>query len=469
MARSNEAAESRTDAAKPTPVLAFIFAFVCFFPYPALSLGASTGLQANHLIAILAVPVILLRRPPRRHLLGIIVFVASLLITAFASLLLGNIAVPGIMVKAMIALVIAAVVLIPAGYLARTEHIVPLTLGAAVAILIHAGVGFYQEMSYARSTFPFLGFYQNPSFLPLSDVAEDYALWIKRPFGLFPEPSAMTSSIGPWLVLFAGILLHHQWRSAMRPTAKILLFVALVCGATLVLRARSGYAPLWVASLLPVLFFSPIARRRIRKTRSPRVLFVLVGGMAVAIVAVVFAGERIGGGEVEENASWQARQQSIVIALTAPSQDVSRFIFGFGPGQSATYLLSTSTAELLPEWYESSSIEPVVTVWSVLGTLYMEMGLFGLGLIVALVTGIARAVSRSSARLLGCCVFAAWLAGVTVTTSYFPLSPIWLCLGVLLAWDRVFVAIPAAAPVVIRRREAISAPRFRRAASGGVG
>lgn len=469
MARSRGARTANDASGKPTPVPAFVFAFLCFFPYPALSLGASTGLQVNHLVSFAAIPVILMKRPPRRHVLAIVVFVGCLLVSAFGSLLLGNITVPDIMVKATFALVIAASVLIPAGYLARAEHVVPIGLGAALAIMVHAGVGLYQEISYARSTFPLLGVYQNPSFLPLREVAEDYALWIKRPFGLFPEPSAMTSSIGPWLILFAGVLLHHRWRTAMRPSARIVLFLALVCGATLVLRARSGYAPLWVASLVPVVIFSPLVRGRVRRTRSPRLLLLLVGGMAVAVVGFVFARERIGGGEVEENASWQARQQSIVIALTAPSRDLGHVVFGFGPGQAATYLLSTPTADLLPEWYRSSSVEPVGTVWSVLGTLYMELGLFGLALIVVLVAAIVRAILRSSARLLGFCVFAAWLAGVTVTTSYFPLSPIWLCLGLLLAWDRVFVPVAAVVPVPVRRREPVATPRFRRVASGVVG
>jgi hypothetical protein len=100
----------------------------------------------------------------------------------------------------------------------------------------------------------------------------------------------------------------------------------------------------------------------------------------------------------------------------------------------------------------------------------MEMGLIGAALIVAMLTAIGRAIARSSARLLGVCTLAAWLAGVTVTTSYFPLSPIWLCLALLLAWDRVFVPVPVAAParvpVLTPLPVIVPARRYRRVASG---
>ena len=374
------------------------------------------------------------------------------------------------MIKGMIATFIAAIVLIPAGYLARPEHVVPILTGASAAMLIHAAVGIYQEMSYARSTFPFVGFYQNTSFLSVSGKSEDYALWIKRPFGLFPEPSAMTASVGPWLLVIAGMFLNHRLRAPIRPAARVLLILALVCGAILIFRARSGYTPLWVASLLPLIIYSPMVRGRVRKTRSPRLFFLLIGGIAVALLALIFAREQVGLNEVEENSSWRARQQSIVIALTAPSDELATFIFGYGPGQTATYLSGTQTADLLPEWYRSNSVEQVTTVWSVLGTLYMEMGLIGLALIVAMLAAIGRAIARSSARLLGVCTLAAWLAGVTVTTSYFPLSPIWLCLALLLVWDRVFVPVPAAVParfsVLTPLPAVVPAQRFRRVASG---
>jgi hypothetical protein len=56
---------------------------------------------------------------------------------------------------------------------------------------------------------------------------------------------------------------------------------------------------------------------------------------------------------------------------------------------------------------------------------------------------IFRAIVRSSARVLGMTAFGVWAAGVTVTTSYPHQAPLWLFLGLLLEWDRVF---PPAGP-----------------------
>ena len=229
VARTKGSVSTVAPASRLTQVLAALFAFLCFFPYPAVSLGASTGLQANHLVAFALVPFMVLTRLPMRHIAAVGALVSSLFLAGFAALLLGNGVIPGIMIKAMIAVFIAAIVLIPAGYFALPANVVPILAAASFATLIHFAVGVYQEMSYARSDFPFLGFYQNPSFSSVAEMSEDYALWIKRPFGLFPEPSAMTASLGPWLIVIAGVFLNYRLRAPIRPATRVLLLLALVC------------------------------------------------------------------------------------------------------------------------------------------------------------------------------------------------------------------------------------------------
>jgi hypothetical protein len=397
-------------------------------------------------MALALIPLFGFRRDARRHLVALAALVSALCVSGFASLLVDNIAVSGLMLKMMVMIVLAAIVLIPAGYLATPANLAPIGIGAALAILIHFAVGLIQIQAYQDGNFPFLGFYQNPSFLPLEGVAEDYALWIKRPFGLFPEPSAMTSSLGPWVVILTGVMLNRTWRARIPGLVRVLFVLAIAAGAAFVIMARSGYMPLWVLSLVPVVLFSSGRITRMARRRSPVALVVGTATLVLLFALAVFARGPVDSDNVEENASWRNRQQSIVIALTAPSQDLSRFVFGFGPGQSTTYLQTTRTADLLPEWYEPSSVEPMIAVASVLGILYMEMGLIAVALFVGLMVSVVRAVMRSSAKILGLGTFGAWLAGVSVTTSYFPLSPIWLCLALLLVWDRVFVAAPAAVP-----------------------
>ena len=69
---------------------------------------------------------------------------------------------------------------------------------------------------------------------------------------------------------------------------------------------------------------------------------------------------------------------------------------------------------------------------------YAETGLLGAAALLAVLAMAVGAIARSSAVLLGLCALGSWLVGVVVTTSYFPLSPVWLFLGVVLSWDRLF-------------------------------
>jgi hypothetical protein len=68
----------------------------------------------------------------------------------------------------------------------------------------------------------------------------------------------------------------------------------------------------------------------------------------------------------------------------------------------------------------------------------LEAGLLGALVWALVLIMVSRAIVRSSARLMGSGCLVAWLGGVVLTTSYLPLSPIWLFLGVLLGWDRIF-------------------------------
>src|SRR5262249_45048937 len=110
---------------------------------------------------------------------------------------------------------------------------------ATAAILVHSLVGLYQVYSFRNEVFPLLFLYKNPSFRSLEEWSPIYARYIKRPCGIFPEPSAMAASLGPWLVVLTGLLLDPAlaarvgWRSGR--TA-----VVIGCGFLLVALSRSG-------------------------------------------------------------------------------------------------------------------------------------------------------------------------------------------------------------------------------------
>lgn len=435
--RPRDAGSGRHTAAS---VLACLFTAACFFPYPSLPVGGSTGLQANQVIAVAALPILALVGLPPRHLLAFGLLTGALVLSGYLVLLGGRARAPEILIKEIAITAVALVVLVPAGAVATRRAFPGILAGAALAITVHAVAGFYQAYAFSQERFPFLWIYTNPSFASLEQVADVYALYVRRPFGLFPEPSAMTASIGPWLVLFTGVLLCAAPRRGVTGKLRALLVVATVTGTLLVVLSRSGYAVALLACMLALPLLA-MAREH-RAARSP-VARGVVPLMVIAVVAIgaVVAREAVGTREpFAENASWQARSQSLVIGIAARGRTTQEAIVGLGPGQTVPFLERATTSELLPAWYRPATVEPVIAIWSVVVRYAMETGLLGAGALVGLVGLVLRAVRRSAARLVGFTAFAAWIVGVILATSYYPLSAIWLFLALLLAWDRVFGA-----------------------------
>jgi O-antigen ligase len=294
--------------------------------------------------------------------------------------------------------------------------------------------------SFARDEFPLPGLYQNPSFKSfITEDPESYALYVKRPFGMFPEPSAMAASIGPWLVLIVGLLLYPKLRHGMIRGLKVQLLLAAVGGVALILLSSSGFT-VWLLISLLLVGLPALKDRVLRLHRLGSLLamsaFVLVG-VALVYFSLAHVGSRL---DIQENSSWSARLASLVWGLSYLGTSPSDLLFGVGPGQSYLILQSPEASNLLPE---SSGELTVTAVWSVVVLYIQEMGLLGAVALALTLALVLRAIMRSSARLLGSSCLLAWLVGLLLTTSYLPMLPIWLLLGVLLNWDRIFeVRVP---------------------------
>jgi hypothetical protein len=316
-------------------------------------------------------------------------------------------------------------------------------LGAAsAAILVHATLGLYQVYSFTNDEFPLLFLYRNPSFKSMEEWAPIYALYIKRPCGLFPEPSAMTASLGPWLVLLTGLLLDPASGRAIGWRNRRLAGLAVGGGFLLVALSRSGATFAIMAA---------VAALCLGKARAWVAAFglgrlALVSGVLLAVVAVVaFAVSQLSGSfEDRVETSWGLRGLSIWAGLTN-NADLATLPFGVGPGQSTPIIRQKLAGVPLPNDQEELS------VFSLTVSYYMEMGLVGAMAMLAVLATAVRAILRSSAALLGFCALGPWLVGVILTTSYMPLSPIWLFLGALLFWDRLFPA-PAGAAIAQEAR-----------------
>lgn len=418
-------------------ILFFLFTFICFFPNPALPIGASTGLQAGQIMALLFLPILLVSGLPKRQTLALLLLILPLLLSGFLAVLTAHAISDEVVVKTMMTVVLAVVVLVPAGEIINKKYTMPLLSGVAWAIILHLVVGLYQAYWFTQNVFPLSGLYQNPSFTSsISKNPETWALYVKRPFGLFPEPSAMAASIGPWLVLIVGLLLYPRLRRGMTRGTRTLLAVAAVCGVGLILMSSSGFT-IWLLSGLLLVGLPTLKNNVLRLHRRPGsllvlVLFVLVGA-AIAALSVIYAGSRL---SIGEDSSWAARLASIVWGISYLGTGPHNLFFGVGPGQSFL-ILNSPGSPILPGGLASL---PTTAVWSVVVNYVQETGLLGALALALILIMVLRAIFRSSARLIGLSCLMVWLAGVVFTTSYLPLSPVWLFLGVLLGWDRIFKA-----------------------------
>jgi len=428
--------------------VAWGFALACFFPYPALALGGSTGLQLSQVLSMASVP-LLCFRPPGRALLVLLVLLSAVYLSGLANMVSGEI-LPSVDVvpKESVALALALVILWPGEWATRRD-LFGAVLNAAVLVLeVHAAIGMIQVYSFTNDEFPLLWLYRNPSFKSMESWSEIYARYIKRPCGLFPEPSAMGASLGPWLVLLSGLVLDPRlgeglgWHGGKKAT------FALALGFTLLTLSRSGSTFPTMGAVLVVWLATTFRGRghsrspgpdRSRRNRAGRFLLPVV--MLVAVVgALGYAAHRMSQGFGERvESSWGLRALSIQGGLTANTEAFG-LIFGVGPGQSPAVLRRNLA------WVPLPSDQDELAVFSLAVYFYMESGLLGLLAMLFALALALRAIVRSAAAVVGLCSLGTWLVGTGLTTSYMPLSAIWLFLAALLSWDRIFPAVPSSAP-----------------------
>jgi hypothetical protein len=155
-------------------------------------------------------------------------------------------------------------------------------------------------------------------------------------------------------------------------------------------------------------------------------LIVLAVCCVLLPVVLYFAGQSLGtrlGGSRVGNSSWEDRSNSLLIGFSLMADgDVAGLVCGMGPGLSSTAIQETAGLE---------------AVWSVLLPYVYETGVVGL----FVVCGVGYYLMRLWASLRYVLAFAAfagvWLVGITITTSYNQLLPIWLALGWLTVWPDV--------------------------------
>jgi hypothetical protein len=414
-----------------------VMAFFCFMPYPALNVGGTSALQIGNLLTAVACLPIFHMAWRRWPLYAYPLIVLPLLLSASKIILTGQGDID-LCLKSVMIWMVSGLALI-ATQLWAPQFAVELLTGIAVATLVHVGVGIWQFYSFDQGQLPVSWIYVNQSFLSVQDNADRIAQYTQRPFGLFPEPSAMACSLAPFVVFWIAHLcgLVRLRREASRWQRR-LFAAAAIGGLGLIILSQSGHAAMTVAS---VLLLAIVWVVRCRATKRNYLIIVAVLGVVLPLLlwgASSALSTRLGGESEMGNASWEERSTSLILGFSQLiNGGAITALFGLGVGMSA------------PTVYHLARID---AVFSVLLVYIYETGLVGLaavGWIGHHMMILWKALGYDLTFLL----FAAlWLLGVTVTTSYTQLLTIWLALGWLTTWPAICMPTSASDSALVIHR-----------------
>jgi hypothetical protein len=410
--------------------------FFCLIPYPALAIGGTSALQIGNVFTLLMVLPILAMSWSRR---AFWIYPLILVPLCFSALKIGVAGDGdlGVSLKATVVWAISCLtLLIPQLYTRR--YALNLLTGIAAATLLHAGIGLWQLYSFSTGVFPFPEFYVNQSFLSVQDNAETIAKYTQRPFGLFPEPSAMSSSLAPW-VLFWAAMFCGLVRLKQQPARwqQVLFALASISGLGLIILSQSGHAAVTLAALL---LFAAVWFVRCGATLRSYLVIVTVLGIVLPLVlwfAAVSLGNRVGDSAMG-NSSWAERSASLRLGFSMLIEgDGARAICGVGVGHIAPALWNTAQID---------------AVFSVLLTYVYETGLIGVLAIGAIGYYLLRVWKSLRFNLAFATIAGVWLVGITLTTSYEQLLSLWLVLGWLTAWREIADLTPVPQVATLKRQ-----------------
>jgi hypothetical protein len=413
--------------------LAALLAFSSFFVFPAIPVGRTGAITIPFAIAI-GMVALWLPRLRASEWWPYACIMAPVAVSAGACLLAGTALAPDIVPKAVLATAVTFLALVPARRLLREGHADAFVSGAAYAILVHAAIGAYQVLAFERGEFPLTNLMRtNPSMALITEDIPTYVEYVKRPFGLFAEPSAMAACIGPWLVVIANALFARGREGQRRRT--IVRALALAGGSALVVASKSGLAAPIVVGVAIAALAAAFSGRRGFGTRGAALLLGVTIAAASASWLETHAASRF---EFARNDSWQARLGSLelgVRSLAASADSGGELLFGVGPGQS--YATVNSTARK----YQVDA--GVTAVWSVGLTHAIETGLVGILGMLVLAGAAAWSIWASRARVAGAACALVWLSGLLIGTSLVGQPALWTGLAALLSWRSIAQARPA--------------------------
>jgi hypothetical protein len=404
------------------PILVVALGFFSFMPYPGIPIGKASAVQLGNLLTVLLlVPALAL--PGKRRAVWLYPLILAPLILSAVKVGMTDGRDLDLCFKSIIAWGLACLTIVATQIYAPRNSLHLLT-GIAIATLVHAAVGMLQLYSFSNGEFPLVDLYVNQSFDSVQDNAFFIAHWIQRPFGLFSEPSAMASSLAPWILLWVaemcGIM---RFREEPTRGLRILFAAAAAGGLSLIILSRSGHTMITLAALLVL---GVVWLFKARATRRTFGIVLLVFGLIVPLIlgsAAFTMSDRIGGELHTAGGSWDERSDSLAIGFSIlANSDPATILFGLGAGLAS------------PAVQKAAGLD---AIWSVSLTYLYETGFIGAIVFASIAVLLIRVFRDARWNLAFALITLVWLLGITLTTSYGQLLPIWMMLGWLTVWPVV--------------------------------
>lgn len=373
-----------------------------FVPYFGVGLGSSTNLPLSSVAACLLLNIAL--RNPR-------ILIAFIVITLGPAALALMHALLGMTIPNSSSIVVWPFHVAPLfGFAAvAMRDLAGLILPVKIGVAFSAGYALIQKPFLEAGFIPFLGYYDLPGYASVALNAEVIIRYIRRPFGLFPEPSFMAGTLA--LAVATMVVLRYRLSARLNLTDMI----AIGLGIAAIYLSDSGSG---LASIGLVLFMAVWPSVR--------------GARRIVLAVIVLAGSMWLAGNVldsrgsAQNYSWSDRSASIIGALRyVVSSDMTALL---GAGKGASPGLFRSGAIPL-EGLQYFTVIP--DVFSVVGRMLLEFGLvFGLGLTLFLVVYTFRVASLRSGYLMGAVLAVVWITIAGLTISYETASWVWVVPGI---------------------------------------
>lgn len=390
------------------------------FCYPAFNVGNSSGLTPGALLVILVISVGVLVREARLTEKAFWFLFLPCLISAFSILLRGAYINER---NLWVGLPMWAFSLSPL-FLARMyvlhERRLLIAWGCSGAFLIHGIVGLYQYLFAGRLSAFYFRIFDNNSYA--------LANFDTRPMGVFPEPSAMTATLGP-LLLICYQLIEFPPPSGRPLRPFFVWFVRLGClvGLSLAIVSQSGFAPTIVGTFgLYVLYRTAVIERRMFLS-----IVMALTGIAVGLASWWFIVERVTL-EINKVSSWQTRWESIKAGIEVWTASPSDFLWGIGLNQLHLHMESFGLYSYYGVLFRFNNVFSAILIYLIeTGSL----GIIGLGGVLFMAS---RSVWQSGNRFGGALALLLWIAANTGATSYTTIPGQWFALGLILFWHGIF-------------------------------